>query len=296
MNTANFNEYDEQTYSKFTNPSIIHRDLETLAGIITGIAADGDINIKENSSLYDWLSETKPYENKQPYKMIIEVLREAMADDILTKEEASNIIWLCEKYIKINPYYDQLTAGIQKLQGIIKGITFDNEINLAELTFLDNWMDENEHLKNTWPYDELYNLTTSVIQDKVITEEEHEQLLNFFKALSSNSENNKSPLPISAGFYQIDPQITFQEKTFCITGVSKKYKRKEIADRIELHGGYIQDYVSGKLDYLIVCDEKNSCWAFTCYGRKIEQAMFHRQQGKRLVIVHEFDLFDCFVD
>lgn len=60
-----------------------------------------------------------------------------------------------------------------------------------------------------------------------------------------------------------------------------------------MYGGYIVDHVSSKLNYLVVCDEKNTCWAFTCYGRKIEEAIKHRKQGANLVIVHEYDLYDA---
>lgn len=298
MNTQNFEAFDKSTFTQFTNPALIHRDLETLNGIITGILSDDSINVKENIGLQEWLSETKPYENKQPYKAIIELLREALSDNFLTEEEGKNIIWLCNQYTKKNAYYDEFTADIQKLQGLIKGITIDNEINYEELSFLDSWLESNEHLKNTWPYDELYNITTSILADKVITTEEHNALLNFCNAITSNSgegnSNGQLLKEIITGFYQIDPNIQFQEKTFCITGVSKKYKRKEIAEKIELYGGYVQNNISSKLNYLIVCDEKNTCWAFTCYGRKIEEAIQLRKRGHQLVIVHEYDLFDAF--
>ena len=59
-----------------------------------------------------------------------------------------------------------------------------------------------------------------------------------------------------------------------------------------MYGGVVVDSVNSKLNYLIVCDEKNACWAFTCYGRKIEEAMKHRKKGVNLVIVHEYDLYD----
>lgn len=296
MDTSKFNAFDTESYIRFTSPGVIHRDLETLNGIVAGIIADGDVNVKEHAGLKGWLDKTKPYELKQPYKAVIEVLNEAMADDILTTEEGKNIIWFCEKYTKANPYYDALSAGVQKLHGVVKGMVIDQEINLQELAFLDQWLEDNEYLKNSWPYDELYNLITRVTKDKHISEEEHHELLNFFNAISSTAANENIPFPISAGYFQIDPQINFQEKAFCITGLSKKYKRKEIADRIELHGGYVQNNISQKLDYLIVCDEKSSCWAFTCYGRKIEEAMFHRRNGRNIVIVHEFDLYDHFIE
>lgn len=295
MDTKKFDSFDNASFKRFSNPSLIEKDLQTLIGIIKGIKSDSIINLTEHSEVSAWINSHKEYENKQPYKEVIDIIRQALSDKIMTHEESENIIWFCNQYINKTGYFDAITSGIQSLTGIVKGITIDNEINFKELTYLDQWMEENEYLKNTWPYDELYNLTTSIIQDKIITNEEHQALINFCNALVGEKEGNSNSTLISSlktGFYQIDPIITVQENTFCITGNSKKYKRREIAEKIELYGGYVVDKVSSKLNYLVVCDEKNSCWAFTCYGRKIEEAIKHRKQGNRLVIVHEFDLYD----
>ena len=295
MDTKKFDNFDTGSYKRFSNPSIIEKDLQTLVGIIKGIKSDSVINNKENSEAIIWINSHKVYEDKQPYKEVINIIRQALTDNVLTYEESENIVWFCNQYINKTGYFDALTSGIQKLTGIVKGITIDNEINIKELEYLDQWLEEHDFLKNTWPYDELYNLTTGIIQDRVITNEEHDALLNFCKALVGDTTHESNSALISSlktGFYQIDPLITVQENTFCITGVSKKYKRKEIAEKIELFGGFVVNNVSSKLNYLVVCDEKNSCWAFTCYGRKIEEAIKQRKQGTKLVIVHEFDLYD----
>jgi hypothetical protein len=294
MDTKKLGNFDDRTFKRFSNPSIIEKDLQTLVGILSGIKSDAEINEKEHSGVVAWINTHKEYEDKQPYKEIIGIVRHALTDNILTNEESENIIWFCNQYIYKTEYFDVLTSGIQKLTGIIKGISIDNEINIQELEYLDQWLEENDFLKNTWPYDELYNLTTRIIQDNIITNEEHESLISFCKALVSDTAETNSKLisSLKAGFYQIDPKIIIQENLFCITGISKKYKRREIAEKIELYGGFVVDKVSPKLNYLVVCDEKNSCWAFTCYGRKIEEAIKYRKQGKELIIVHEFDLYD----
>jgi hypothetical protein len=51
-----------------------------------------------------------------------------------------------------------------------------------------------------------------------------------------------------------------------------------------------------ELDYLIVAAERNLCWAFSCYGRKVEAAMDLRKSGTRLTIVHENDFWDAVAD
>jgi len=296
MNTADFDKFDNEEYKQFINPSIVEKDLQTLVGIIKGIKSDKKITEIEKKGVQKWINETKIYEERNPYKGIINLLRESLTDEILTEEECENIIWFCNQYLDKSGHYSAITAGIQRLIGILMGISIDNEINYDEIRYLKDWLDENEYLKNTYPYDEIYNLTLNVILDKKITEEEHKAVLDFCKSIVGNSDdstNNDLIQSLKTGFYQIDPDIIVQEKTFCITGVSRILKRREIAEKIELYGGFVVNSVSSKLNYLIVCDEKNSCWAFTCYGKKIEQAMAHRKQGSNLVIVHEFDLYDA---
>jgi NAD-dependent DNA ligase len=295
MDTSRFDNYDNRSFQRFSNPALIEKDLQILVGIISGIKSDNVISDTEYEEVISWINAHREYEDKQPYKEVIDIIRAALADNVLTHEESENIIWFCNQYINKTGYFNIITSGIQKLTGIIKGIAFDNEINHKELEYLDNWMEENDYLKNTYPYNELYNLVTNIIQDKMITEEEHYSLLSFCKALVGEENDNSNEAMLSSlktGYYQIDPLIAVQEKTFCITGVSKKYKRRDIAEKIDLFGGYVVDNVSSKLDYLVVCDEKNNCWAFTCYGRKIEEAIKHRKQGRELIIVHEYDLYD----
>lgn len=297
MNTAKFDGFDNGYFKHFSDPSVIEKNLQTLVGILNGITSDSIVNDVEKNELLSWINTLNPHEQKSPYREVISLLKEALADNILTGEEIENITWFCNQYIEKSGYFNAITSGIQQLTGIIKGISIDNEISIDELKYLDNWLEENDYLKNTWPYDELYNLVTGILQDRVITGEEHDALLTFCKAISGGNDGQSNGEFISAlktGFYQIDPSINIQERTFCITGLSKKYKRREIAEKIELLGGFVVDGVSSKLNYLVVCDEKNSCWAFTCYGRKIEEAMKHRQKGNNLVIIHENDLYDTF--
>lgn len=294
MNTAKFDSFDTKEFQRFSNPMLLEKDLQNLVGILRGITCDNHVNDKEYTELMSWVKSVKPYENKRPYCDILAVIREALSDNLLTSEESDNIIWLCNNYIEKNNYYGVITSGVQQLLGIVHGISLDQEINAQEMTYLDKWLEENDYLKNTWPYDELHNITTSILQDKVITKAEHDDLLSFCNVLTSHKTESNEALAnsLKRGFYQIDPTIIVHGRTFCITGVSKKYKRREIAEKIELFGGYVVENVSSKLDYLIVCDEKNTCWAYTCYGRKIEEATYLRQSGQKLVIAHEFDLYD----
>ena len=144
-----FDKFDNGSFQTFSNPAVIQRDLQTLVGIISGIKSDCVINETELMQVQAWVNEHRAYENKQPYKEIIGIIRESLNDSVLTHDESQSIIWFCNRYIDRNGYFDSITSGIQNLTGIIKGIAIDDEINLTELEYLDNWLEENECLKNT---------------------------------------------------------------------------------------------------------------------------------------------------
>jgi len=300
MNFDKFDSFDNKSFTRFCAPAQIERDLQMLTGIITGIACDKKITEAELAGLNNWITNVATNSIREPYQSIIERIKLAIEDSVLTEEEKDDILWLSGQFLEQNPYYDAIAAGIQKLLGIMQGIIVDKEITIAELEFLDSWIEENSILKNTWPYDELCSLVTTIIADKVITDEEHKLLLNFCQELlrdknNPSEESNPTQL-LKMGFCQVEPEIKIAESVFCITGVSKKRVRKEIASTIELFGGYVTDSLSSKVNYLIVCDEKNSCWAFSCYGRKIEKAVHLRKSGAPLQIVHEYDLYDTIED
>lgn len=295
MDTNQFKKYDDGQYLKFINPSVVEKDLRSLVAILEGIRSDGHVNELENSKMYQWINSLKIYEDKQPYKDIINTIRFSLNDGLLTEDEADNIVWFCNQYIEKNGYYTQITAGIQRLLGLMKGLAIDNEVNIIETKYLSDWLDQHDYLKNTYPYDEIYSLITKIEQDGIITEGERNDLLNFcsFFTNEANDSNNLNLVKgLNEGFFQIDPQIIIQEKTFCITGQSLKFKRKEIAEKIELYGGFITDSVTNATNYLVVCDEKNDSWAFTCYGKKVEKAIKLRKNGQQISIIHEFDLYD----
>ncbi len=54
--------------------------------------------------------------------------------------------------------------------------------------------------------------------------------------------------------------------------------------------------MTAKLNYLVIGAEGNPCWAFACYGRKVEKAVELRKKGIRVVLVHENDFHDAVLD
>ena len=80
-------------------------------------------------------------------------------------------------------------------------------------------------------------------------------------------------------------------KKICVTGASNLYKREEIKAIITNKGGRVVGAMSGIVDYLIVCEERNSCWAYSMYGRKVEEAIKLKQKGAKVNILHIEDVY-----
>ena len=69
-----------------------------------------------------------------------------------------------------------------------------------------------------------------------------------------------------------------------------------MAEAVRALGGIVRSIVSAKTDYLIVGNAGNPCWAYACYGRKIEESMQLRKEGAHIVIANETDFWDALDD
>ena len=99
-----------------------------------------------------------------------------------------------------------------------------------------------------------------------------------------------------SGVCAICQEIDFTNSIFCFTGESTKATRKEISDIITSNGGVFKNNLTKKTDYLVVGNAGNPCWAYSCYGRKIEQAVQMRKDGSRIKIINEVDFWDILED
>ncbi len=222
----------------------------------------------------------------------------------MNDEGVQDILWLSNNLKAESEYYDVITSDMQKLHGILHGIMADGIIDDTEIIELNNWLYENDHLACNYPYAELSSLITSILSDGKIDNRERATLKVFFSEFIdiSNSFNiNKDEIEslkkliTIGGICAVCPEINFKS-TFCFTGKSSRTTRDEIADRIFSIGGVFNNAIIKDTRYLIVGNEGNPCWAFSCYGRKVEKAMQMRKQGHKIMIVHENDFWDAVAD
>ncbi|MBE3586529.1 MAG: BRCT domain-containing protein [Thermoanaerobacter sp.] len=298
-------DYDSLHFRKYTYKAELDKALHTLEGILTGISIDGVITQKEIDELTSWCKRYSRFAKKHPFNELMPIIAAALDDGVLNKEEIEDLLWLCNNFKTGSLYYNIITTDIQKLQGILHGILADNVITKEEIVGLQEWLEENSHLTGNYPYDEINSIVTTVLADGILSDDEKRLLKAFFTDFvdvnSSKNINKEEVLRLKketviSGICAVCPEISIPDKVFCFTGISSKASRRTIKDTIESLGGVFSNSVSKKTDYLIVGDNGNPCWAFACYGRKIEEAVKLRKAGHRILIVHENDFWDSLED
>lgn len=289
-------------YMHFTGPSRLDKSLHTLEGMLRGAAADGKMTAYEVEGVRDWIRDFSGLEFRHPFREIIPFLNDVLADGEIEAEEARDLLWLCEKLSTRNEFYDAVTADMQRLHGMLAGVADDGAITPIEIENVRTWMNEHEHLKGNWPYDELYALLLAVLEDGKIDPGEHRLLMAAFSEFASYDRPRAADIPYNemvapvTAFCAVTPDVAFAGKSFCFSGRSSRASRRELASRIELLGGSYSPTVRTDLDYLLIGGEGNPAWSFACYGRKVEQAMKFRKKGRPITLVHENDFWDALLD
>jgi hypothetical protein len=292
---------DHQSYHRFTGRARLEKSMNSLIGLVEGISIDGVINEIELGFVRAWLHENRELRNHHPFTELMPVVDAAIDDGILTDDERLNILWLCEKLRSVD-FFDAVTADLQRLHAIMAAVASDGIITETELRGLSNWLSDHGHLKTSWPYDEVDSILTSVLVDGVIDAKEHELLQRFFSEFVAISDNRTIVSPrldlgeSVVGLCAVCPEIDFFGKRFCFTGSSSKYSRVAFNELVEQLGGSVANSISAKVDYVIIGADGNPCWAYACYGRKVEMAVKLRKQGIRILLIHENDFHDAVAD
>jgi hypothetical protein len=297
---------DHEPYFKFTRRQRVDLAIHTLEGILKGIAIDGQIQPAECRELYNWYNEHRQLIAYHPFSELVPVVQAALADGVISTEERDDLLWLCKNMSAGSFFYDEITNDIQVLHGMLHGILTDDVVTEEEIKALSEWIETNSHLKGTYPFDEIDSLLTMVLQDGKLDDKEKSLLKDFFEDFISYSSAKRSEQAKSekvnkkemrlTGICAVCPVIEFPNHVFCFTGASRRATRHDLARQVESRGGVFTNTVTKNLDYLVIGAAGNPCWAYGCYGRKVEQAIKYRREGSKLILVHENDFWDAIED
>jgi NAD-dependent DNA ligase len=292
------NSLDNLSYHRFCSKSNLHKALNTLYGIISGVGMDAAVNESELDEIRKWCEEQRRYQKMHPFNELMHIMDNALEDGVLDSEEISDILWFLEKATSENEFYDIVTSDLQKLQGVLHGILADGVVEESEVKILSEWLEGCEHLRGCYPYDEIYSALADVLADGVVDQDEAEFLKAFFAEFVSLSFSNQNKVSkdlkvsvTSLGVCAVSPEITFEQKKFCFTGESWKATRSQLKQIVEEANGLFTNRIAKDLDYLVYGASGNQCWAYSCYGRKVEKVLQMIKEGSSALIVHEDDLW-----
>lgn len=292
-------------YRQFTKPAELHKAVNTLRGLVAGISCNDGVSPTEIQEMSHWCSLHAHLRDRHPFSELLPVIEASLQDGVIDEEEQKDILWLCNNFTDSSSYYDDVTSSIQFLNGMIHGMMADGDLDEKEIHTLRLWLDSNDYLQGTYPFDELTAMVHTILEDNVITKDEKNSLLAF---MSNLIEFKDSYNLVEADFtalrekYSVSgvcaycPEVEIPGKLFCFTGESYRSTRAEIRDEVERLGGTFRPNVSKKTDFLVVGNAGNPCWAYSCYGRKIEEAMNLRKEGAKVQIINETDFWDAIWD
>ena len=294
---------DAASYLKFTGRQNLDKDLHQLEGVLRGILLDGKVSAGETKALHAWRMAVGLDGLRPPFKEIVDSLDVILADGRVDAEEVKDLLWLSERFTTKNDFYNAVTSDIQRLHGMCKGLLSDGILSDDEIRQLADWLDEHDDLRSVYPYDELCSFLTQILEDGRIDDDERDLLTRFLHDMAPGDDRKviqyagislkDMTLPAVCA---MNVEIPIDNSMFCFTGASATSTRGEIHATIKRIGGRVHDRVTRDVDFLVVGDKGNPCWAFAKYGRKIEKAMNLRRNGARILIVKEVDFWDAVAD
>lgn len=281
---------------KFAGPEEVARGLRELEGLLKGIALDGRLQPVEAVALRRWCSSDGRDGERSPFREVISQVETAIADGALSEEERADLLWMCAKSVSPGGYCDLATADMQRLHGLLAGVGADRKVTEREIAGIREWMESVQYLKGTWPYDETEAALTRVLADGRIDEDEQRFLVAFARSFLERKSPKGTGTGLGAdllryGACAVNPAIEFPGRRFCVTGTGPPAARSRLARAVAQLGGVPVLHVERNLDYLVVAAERDVAWAFSAFGRKVEEAIALRQVGLPVTIVHEDDFW-----
>lgn len=281
--------------------AMAEKAINNFLGILEGVTADGKIEDDEIRAMDQWLTENAWFAEVPQICDMTYMISNALKDGVITDEERQDLLWLA-KNMPLS--YDCVSTGIQALHGLMEGALIDGVLSDDEIRNINTWLQDHDELTGLYPYDELQAMMSSILKDGIIDEIERKTLMRFFIDFSNESVTNlteeqinelKSEIRIE-GICAIGPEIIFEDKSFCFTGESSKTNREGFKNIIESLNCKFSKAISKKVDYLVVGNDGSPYWKFSCYGRKIQDAIDLRKEGHQIQIVNEIDFWDALND
>jgi len=183
----------------------------------------------------------------------------------------------------------RLDRAVHELLGLVKGVLADGVVTDAEIVAVSRWLKAQPDLAEQWPISILANRIRRIFEDRYVDSEERRDLQDLFERLVGGNygiaagDNLATRLPLD----DPPPPVLFDSRTFVFTGKFAFGPRSVCERMVRENGGRCQDWISERVDYVVVGTFASRDWIHTSYGRKIEEAVAYRDRGAPIKIVGE---------
>jgi len=179
--------------------------------------------------------------------------------------------------------------AVNTLYGLIMGITADQVVTDSEINFLDVWLRNNADYLNAFPLNVIKRRVDDILTDQIITKDEREDLYQTLVQLLGNDfyETGVAGGISNGAIFEEPGFLSFKDVMFCLTGAFVSGPREKCEQALMKLGGIPTKSITKKLDYLVVGTTASRDWVASGHGRKIEKAMYYKEQGCSIAIISE---------
>ena len=252
--------HSNYSYSPYLNSLSAIRELTLLLGDIKGMLSDRRISSEETAHLKEWYSTHQSLKANKEGAEVLNLIGSVLSDNIVTVEEAEQIE---RKLVQIAQIFSssEETKATQTLQGIIRGIKADEELNEEEISNLQTWLYKNDYLTGHYPYDRIKTAVDKTLEDRIVTPDEQKYLLTLFDELF-NPVKKANELTIN-----------INNNEFCLSGDFSHGSKKDVENYIFANGGTVAANVRKKTNYVVVGSYGSAAYSNGTYGTKVKKAM-----------------------
>lgn len=252
-------------------------NINNLYGMLRVIIFEEYMTEAQFALFEEWYYQNRQFNQYLIFHKINLELKRIIENGHMTGTDKKTLVDIVD-FVPVSSIYTRQTLKIQVLQGIIKAITADGKVTIEEMTNLKEWLKRNTSLRGSYIYDKILKITNTTLKQSFITYEEQEKLSEQLKELIT---------PIK----KTDEDITLKNKTFCLSGEFEHGNKEKITRILQKEGCQAKTSVSGKVDYLFVGDFGSPAWKYGNIGGKIVKAQKIQDNGGKIKIISEKNLF-----
>lgn len=204
----------------------------------------------------------------------------------------SSSSWL-DSHGQPDPAYNRMRRidrDLAEMLGVVKGVLADGVVTTQEVEHLRSWCEAHPDVATKWPGSALVRRLERIFADGVVSPGERDHLSELLADLVGGEAGVvlSSSTPTSLPLDDPPPLIEVPDRVFVFTGRLAFGPRDACCDETRKLGGWTEDNVTQRTDYVVIGTFGSRDWIQSSHGRKIEKAVEYRdKKGLDLHIIGE---------